>query len=110
MSKKIPEALKIESAITSQINYAPPAQSITNSNDEVTHKRPIIKDIPFYPDPSYRPPPKPIRTPTPGSLQYLESPDINPEINIDFEENSLFQEGVISEIYQGPDSSFFQEP
>ena len=32
-----------------------------------------------------------------------QSSDINPEINIDFEENSPFQEGVISEIYQRPD-------
>ena len=36
--------------------------------------------------------------------------DINSELNTDFEENSLFQEGVISETYQRPDKSFFQEP
>ena len=35
---------------------------------------------------------------------------INPECNTDFEENSPFQEGVISESYQRPDKSFFQEP
>ena len=61
-------------------------QSISNSNDEVTHRRPMIKDILFYPDPNYRPLCKPIRTPTPGSLQSTESRDINPEINIDFKE------------------------
>ena len=33
---------------------------------------------------------------------------INPEINLDFEENSPFQEGVISEIIQRPDKSLFQ--
>ena len=33
--------------------------------------------------------------------------DINPELNIDFEENSPFQEGIISETYQRPDKSFF---
>ena len=85
-------------------------QSITNSNDEVTYRRPIIKDIPFYPDPNYKPPPKAIRTPMPESSQSSESTDINPEINIDFKENSPFQEGVILEIYQRPDKSFFQEP
>ena len=58
----------------------------------------MIKDIPFYPNPTYRPPPKPIRTPTPGSLQSSESTNINPKINIDLKKNSLFQEGVISEI------------
>ena len=36
--------------------------------------------------------------------------DINPNINFDFKENSPFQEGVISETFQRPDKSFFQEP
>ena len=70
----------------------------------------MIKDIHFYPDPNYRPPPKAIRTLILGSSQSSESTDINPEINIDFEENSPFQEGVILETYQRPDKSFFQEP
>ena len=38
------------------------------------------------------------------------STNINTYINLDFEENSPFQEGVISEAYQRPDKSFFQEP
>ena len=29
---------------------------------------------------------------------------------MDFEENSPFQEGVISEIYQGPNKSYLQKP
>ena len=41
----------------------------------------------------------------PGSLS-----DIDPEINMDFEDNSLFQEGVISEMYQRLDKSYSQEP
>ena len=36
--------------------------------------------------------------------------DINPNINFDFEENSPYQEGVISETFQRPVKSFFQEP
>ena len=36
--------------------------------------------------------------------------NINPDINLDFEENSPFQEGVISETFQRPDKSFFQDP
>ena len=39
-----------------------------------------------------------------------ENIDISPELNIDFEENSPFQEGVILETCQRPDKSFFQEP
>ena len=35
---------------------------------------------------------------------------INSDINLDFEENSPFQEGIISEAYQQPDKSFFQDP
>ena len=30
--------------------------------------------------------------------------------NIDIEENSPFQEGIISEIYERPDMSYVQEP
>ena len=36
--------------------------------------------------------------------------DINPEFTNDFEENSTFQEGVISKTYKRPDKSSFQEP
>ena len=36
--------------------------------------------------------------------------NINPDINLDFEENSPFQEGVISETFQRLDKSFFQDP
>ena len=40
--------------------------------------------------------------------KFLEAFD--PEINMDFEEKSPFQEGMISEIYQRPDKSYFQKP
>ena len=36
--------------------------------------------------------------------------NINPDNNLDLEENSPFQEGVISETFQRPDKSFFQDP
>ena len=68
----------------------------------------VSKEIPIYPDPVYRPLPKPVNTATPeipGSLS-----DIDPELNTDFEEKYPFQEGVISDMYQGPDKSYFQEP
>ena len=69
-------------------------------------EEPLIKDNPFYWDATYKPPTKPIRTPAPGSS---ESTDIKPEININFKENSPFQE-VIWEMYQRSDKSFFQKP
>ena len=42
----------------------------------------MIKDIPFYPDPMYRPPPKPISIPTSESPENI---DISSKLNIDFE-------------------------
>ena len=39
-----------------------------------------------------------------------ENMNINPELKTGFEENSLLQEGVISELYQRSDKLFFQEP
>ena len=85
-------------------------QSISNPSTEVINRRTmqkISKDIPFYPDPVYRPPPKPVKKPMPGILGNMH---INPELNIYFKENSPYQEGVISETYQRPDKSLFQEP
>ena len=66
----------------------------------------ISKDIPFYPNPTYRPRPKPVRIPM---SEVPENIDIYPELKTDFEENSAFQ-GVLLETYQRPDKSFFQEP
>ena len=40
----------------------------------------MIKNIPFYPDPTYRPPPKPVRIPMLGSSQSSGSTNIEPEI------------------------------
>ena len=84
-------------------------QSITNKTEAIT--RGMIQDkieLPFYPDPIYRPP---LRPPENLLLQISESKaDTSPKIDIKFEENSLYQEGIISEAYQGPDKSYFQEP
>ena len=55
----------------------------------------VNREIPIYPDPVYRPPPKLIKSPmseVPRSLS-----DFDPDINMHFEEYSPFQEGVISE-------------
>ena len=56
-----------------QADLTTSTQSITNSNDDMTHRRPMMKDFPFYPDPTYKlPPKKPIRTPMPGSPESSE--------------------------------------
>ena len=64
----------------------------------------MFPDVPFHPGPTYRPPPKPIRSNVPLIQESSQgSPsveNINPDINLDFEENSPFQEGEISETCQ----------
>ena len=65
----------------------------------------INRDIPFCPDLIYRPPPK--------LKENLQSPriesktDVNPRIDLEFEGNLPYQEGIISETYQRPDKSYF---
>ena len=44
------------------------------------------------------------------SSQSSNIEDNNSDINFDFEENFPFQEGIMSEVYQRLDKSFFQEP
>ena len=74
---------------------------VNNVEEGMTHTRPLIPDVPFHPGASNRPPPKPIRSYMPksqGSSQSsLSVENINPDISLDFEENSPLQEDVISE-------------
>ena len=54
-------------------------QSVNSLSVEAINRKPMIKNIPFYPDPTYRPPPKPISIP---KSEGQENIDISPEINI----------------------------
>ena len=45
-----------------------------------------------------------------SSQSSLSIENINLDINLDFEATSPFQEDVISETFQRPDKSFFQDP
>ena len=78
--------------------------SINNTEEGMTHTRPLIPYVPSHQGPTYRPPPKPIRPNMPRgqeSSQSSHSPEnTSSDINLDIEENSPFQEGVISEAYQ----------
>ena len=87
--------------------------SINNASGRMANNNPLIPHVPFHQGPVYRPLPKPIRYDT--SIQHdsqssSSMEDINPNINFDFEENSPFQEGVMSKTFQRLDRSFFQEP
>ena len=114
LSQKIPGKTKIETGKTNLVHSKNPMQTINNADTWMTHTRPLIPDVPFHPGPTYRPSPKPIRSNMPRSQKHSQSSssveNINPDIYLDFEENSPFQEGVISEMFQRPDKSFFQDP
>ena len=55
--------------------------------------------------PNIRLPPKP-----PNVDNATTSPNLGPEPNIDFEENSPHQEGIIMETYVAPDQSYLEQP
>ena len=76
----------------------------------ITHTGPLIQDVPFHPGPTYSPLPNLLDQSQESSQSSLSVESINPDINLDFVEISPFQEGVISEPFQQPDKSFFQDP
>ena len=55
--------------------------------------------------PSVRLPPKP-----PNVYNVTTSPNLGPEPNVDFEEISPHQEGIITETYVAPDQSYLEQP
>ena len=67
------------------------------------------RQSPLYHDPYARPPPRPPDvTNSIDSQKDLLETDIDK--NVDIEENSPFQEGIISKMYERPDRSYVQEP
>ena len=63
----------------------------------------LTKEVPPYIDPRKRPPPRP------PDLQenWRTLTDLDLDINTDFEENSQYQEGVISESYERQDNVLY---
>ena len=112
LSQKFPRRTEIETRKTSPVHSKDLTHSINNAKGKITSNNPLIPDVPFHPGPAYRPPTKFIKhdMSTEGSKSLLGIEDINPNIDFDFKENSPLQEGVISETFQWPDWSFFQEP
>ena len=86
--------------------------SISNASGKMTNNNLLIPDVPFHLGLVYRSLPKPFKQ----DMSYPQSPqsstsiaDIKPNNIFDFEENSSFQEGIMSETLQRLDKSFFQE-
>ena len=62
-----------------------------------------MPDVPFHLDPFLTPPKQSIKQSMTCDPNSQKVPDINPNINFDFKDNSPFQEGVMSETFQRPD-------
>ena len=106
-SSKIPT---IQNVKKDNMDFLLPKQLITNETDTIAGKGILGKNRgqPFYPDPIYRPPPRPPDNLRPNCPE-TES-DTRPKIDIEFKENSPHQEGIILEVYQRPNKAYFQEP
>ena len=102
MSQEIPGRSKIVTGKTNNIH------STHGMNNRLVNNNPFMPDVPFHLDPLLRPPKQePIKQNIPQNIQEI---DPNPNINLDFEQNSPFQEGVMSETFQRLGKSFFQNP
>ena len=100
----------------SQVNVHPQHIPIPISQHQLADATCIIHQIgpkiqhrpsPPYHDPYARPPPPHITDPFDSQKDLLDN-DLDRKVGM--EENSLFQEGIISEIYERPDTSYIQEP
>ena len=106
-----------ESVTQSQVQPQHIPILFTQSNQPVDPTR-IMQQIglkiqhrlsPPYHDPYTRPPPRPpdITDPLDSQKDLLDN---DSDQKIEIEENSPFQEGIISETYERPDTSYVQEP
>ena len=92
LSQKIPGKTKIETGKTNLAHSKDPTHIINNGGAGMTHTKPIRSNVPRSQE----------------SLQSSSSvQNINPDINLDFKENSPFQEDVIFETFQRLDKTFF---
>ena len=107
-----------ESTAISQIDVLPQPVSIPLPQCQPVDPTSIVPQIgpkiqhrpsPQYHDPYARPPPRPPDVNDPLDCQ-KDLLDNDLDRNVDIEENSPFQEGIISEIYERPDTSYIQEP
>ena len=113
LSQKIPGRTEIETGKTNQAHSKHPMHIINNADVKMTHTKSLIPDAPFHPGLTYRPT-NPNRSNVLRSQESSQSSssveNIILDINLDFDGNSPFEEGVISKTFQRLDKSFFQDP
>ena len=82
--------------VTGKMNSA---QGTNSMHDKlINNNNPFIPDVLLYLDPLLKIP----------KQQNTHEISHNPNINLDFEENSSFQDGIMSETFQRPEKSLFQ--
>ena len=70
------------------------------------HTRPGVRQTPAYSHPITRPSPRPSNL----ADRRNSRADIGTDPNLDFEENSPHEEGIITETYVSSDQSYIEEP
>ena len=96
VTRRILERSKIATRKTNN-----PRHASTVHDRGININKSFLPDVPLLLYPLHKPLQK---------KQNMASPNNqNTEINLDIEENSPFQEGIISELIQRPDKSFFSE-
>ena len=98
LSQEISGRTKIETGKTNSMHTT----NAVNNN-------PFIPDVPFHQDLLLRPK-QTIKHNITHEQNSQNEQDISPNIDFDFEENSPFQDDVMSETFQRLDKSFFQNP
>ena len=95
MKQGIPRGTKIETGKTNS------AQDINGMHDRsINNINPFAPDVPLHSDLLLKP----------STQQNANKISYDPNINLDFEENSPFQEGVMSKMFQRAGQIIFSEP
>ena len=111
LSQEIPGRAKIETGKTNSVHTKDLTHSINNANDRIVNNNHFMSDAPFHPDQLLNPPIKPIKQTMTHAIKIHKMYKILALILILIsEENPPFQEGIMLEMYQRPDKTFFQEP
>ena len=97
VTRRIPERSKTVTEITNNLQHT-----------SATHDRGINNNKSFSPDVLLHPPHRSL--PRQQNVEKVIPNNNNSGSNLDIEENSPFQEGIISETIQRPDKMFFQKP
>ena len=89
VTPEIPGRTKIVTGKTNSIH------STNSRSDRLINNNPFMSDVPFHLDPLLK---NPKQQPIKQNIQ-----EINSKIHFDFEENSPFQEDIMSKTFQRPD-------